>query len=303
MEPVRTSACGNPVHEWSLLPPPGESAWSAPLAWIEVEPHQTLADMVVENKVLVLLDSGSTQLDCGFGLRSVSCDLRAGSIGYFAPGSHLKASRWRWAQARRIAIDLGQVERLDPVLAEPLRRAPAVADLEFHDGELAALMRGLAHEAAAGYPHGRLFTESLLLGLSLRMQRHASGRTPRERGRLSAAHLKALDEFLDGHLGQRISVQMLARTTGFSESQFVRLLKRTIRQTPYQYVLDRRLERARHLVRHSAMPLAWIAQETGFASQSHMTTAFLRRYGEPPGALRRNSRSDPAGEVGPSVSS
>lgn len=302
MEPVRTSACGNPVHEWSLLPPPAEIAWAAPLAWIEVAPHQTHADMVVENKVLVLLDSGSTQLDCGFGLRSVSCELKAGSIGYFAPGSHLKASRWRWAQARRIAIDLGQVERLDPMLADPLRQAPTAADLEFHDGELAALMRGLAHEAAAGYPHGRLFTESLLLGLALRMQRHASPRPLRERGRLSTAHLRALDEFLDSHLGQRISVTMLAHSTGFSASQFVRLLKNTIRQTPHQYVLDRRLERARHLVQHSALPLVLVAQETGFASQSHMTSAFVRRYGEPPGALRRSSRSDAAGGSAPSRS-
>ncbi len=292
MQHAYRSNCGDPVFERSLLPPPAEAGESLPLAWIEALAHETEADIEVERPALVLMDSGSAQLDCGLGLRNRSFDLRAGSLGCFAAGSHLRASRWRWAPARRIAVDLAQAALLAPDLDPPLRHARTADDLQFGDDALAALVRGLAHEAACGQPHGPLFADSLLLGLLQRLQqRHSPGRGGvRERGRLSATQLQRLEDFVRQHLAQPLNLQALAQTVGFSPAQFVRLLKRCTGQTPHQYVLARRLERARALVLSSEHPLALIAQDTGFSSQSHLTSSFARAFGSPPGALRRAGR-------------
>ena len=59
---------------------------------------------------------------------------------------------------------------------------------------------------------------------------------------------------------------------------------------PVQYVLRMKLKRARELVTAGELPLAAVAQATGFASQSHMTSAFVRAFGVPPGQMRRQRR-------------
>jgi AraC family transcriptional regulator len=282
------------VYERSLLPSCTAGSATLPLAWIEAVPHEARADIVIERPVLVMIDRGSVQLDCGFGLHRLSCDLQAGSIGYFTPGTQIQASRWRWSGTRRIAIDLQQAEVQAPGLSDLLRRAPASAEVEFHDGDLEALMRGMAREAAEGCPHGPLFAEGLMIGLSMRLEQRATARfgTVRERGRLSGAQCRLLQDHVRAHLNRPVTVASLARIFGYSPSQFVRVLKNSTGLTPHQYVMQFRLEVARALVLHGSRPLVAIAEDTGFASQSHMTTAFTRRFGVPPGELRRNAHAD-----------
>ena len=76
---------------------------------------------------------------------------------------------------------------------------------------------------------------------------------------------------------------------GYSKAHFVRLFRRTTGTSPHRYVLHRRLEEARHLIVSTALPLAEVASETGFASQSHLNNAFVRRYGCTPGEARREA--------------
>jgi AraC family transcriptional regulator len=81
----------------------------------------------------------------------------------------------------------------------------------------------------------------------------------------------------------------LAKSTGFSKTQFVRLFKNTFECTPYEYILRARVRQAQHLILSSTKPLAGIAEEVGFSSQSHMTTAFVRSVGVTPGRWRRGA--------------
>lgn len=291
MQDERRSECSDPVYERSLLPSSEAGPATLPLAWVEAVPHEAQADIVIERAVLVMIDRGSVQLDCGFGLRRLSRELQAGSIGYFSPGTQIQASRWRWSRTRRIAIDLQQVEVQTPELIDILRRAPESATMEFFDNDLSALVRGMAREAADGYPHGPLFAECLLVGLSMRLQQRSDARfgTVRERGRLSNTQLRILQDHVRSNLSHQITVTSLAHCFGYSPSQFVRVLKNSNGLTPHQYVMQTRLEIAREMVLHSARPLMSIAEDTGFCSQSHLTMAFTRRYGVPPGEMRRNA--------------
>ena len=70
----------------------------------------------------------------------------------------------------------------------------------------------------------------------------------------------------------------------------MRLFRNTLGCTPHQYVMAARIERARDLVLEGTLPLTAVAELTGFAHQAHMTAAFVRAFGTPPGGMRRAAK-------------
>src|SRR3989475_12627638 len=85
------------------------------------------------------------------------------------------------------------------------------------------------------------------------------------------------------------SLADLAGLTGLSRYQVLRRFERAYGLPPHAWLLRRRAERARVLIRDGAT-LAAAAAATGFADQSHMTRVFARQFGFTPGAWRRAAR-------------
>ncbi|MEZ5788394.1 MAG: helix-turn-helix transcriptional regulator [Xanthobacteraceae bacterium] len=94
---------------------------------------------------------------------------------------------------------------------------------------------------------------------------------------------------VDAGMSRDLMVDDIAGHLGLSSGFLNRAFKAAIGKTPHDYVLDRRVSRARGLITRSDMSLASIAAACGFASQAHMTTLFRRRVGITPGALRARS--------------
>lgn len=104
---------------------------------------------------------------------------------------------------------------------------------------------------------------------------------------LTASRMRLLDEFIDAGLGDALGVQAMAQLLGLSEGYFMRAFKAATGQSPHGYLIDRRLARARALMRDSCATLAEIAQACGFSSQAHMATVFKQRLGVSPTQLRQ----------------
>ena len=83
--------------------------------------------------------------------------------------------------------------------------------------------------------------------------------------------------YVRGNLDKEITLKSMASVAGMSESNFSRRFKASMSITPYQYVLQERLEEAKHMLRHHDISLVHIAAATGFSSQSHFSTVF-RKY-------------------------
>jgi len=84
----------------------------------------------------------------------------------------------------------------------------------------------------------------------------------------------------------------LAAKVGMGLGRFLREFRVSFEATPHQYVQQRRLARARELLRGTDASLSTVALETGFASHSHFSTAFRAAFGVTPTGYRR--ASDPA---------
>jgi AraC family transcriptional regulator len=82
-------------------------------------------------------------------------------------------------------------------------------------------------------------------------------------------------------------VQDLADALGLSAGFFCRAFSAAVGKAPHDYVIDRRVARARRLLLDPELDLSAIAQASGFASHAHMTATFRKRLGVAPSELRR----------------
>jgi AraC-like DNA-binding protein len=92
-------------------------------------------------------------------------------------------------------------------------------------------------------------------------------------------------QFLDDNLDRMIGSVELEAVTGLDRYALARHFRAILGTSPYRYLVMRRLDRARSLIR-DGRPLAEAAMEAGFADQSHMTRHFGRAFGLPPGRWR-----------------
>lgn len=118
-------------------------------------------------------------------------------------------------------------------------------------------------------------------------QPHDHQRMP-YRVRLGIHHPKLIHaiEMMEANVEEPLDQEMLARYVGLSRRQLERLFRKHLGRTPAQYYLELRLERARHLLYQTTMPIMNVAFATGFVSASHFSTCYRQLYGKTPRAER-----------------
>ncbi len=103
---------------------------------------------------------------------------------------------------------------------------------------------------------------------------------PRERDLLRAKDL------VDARYREPLDVPALARAARLSPAHFSRAFRRAFGQTPHQYLLMRRMERAASLLCTTDRPIAEICHAVGLRSLGSFTTSFTRTYGLSPASYR-----------------
>lgn len=149
----------------------------------------------------------------------------------------------------------------------------------FRDAGLTRRFRSLFDATTAD--DDTLRSEAALLALVGRLLQPVSDRRPAVGSGVAAAR-----ERIDGDPAAALTLADLATQAGLSRYQFLRAFTRLTGLPPHAYVLQRRVQRARRLVR-GGVALAEAAMASGFADQSHMTRCFVRSFGLTPGAFAR----------------
>ena len=99
-------------------------------------------------------------------------------------------------------------------------------------------------------------------------------------------HLLRAKDLVDARYREPLDVAALARAAFVSPAHFSRQFRRTFGETPHQYLLTRRLERAAELLRNTDRSVADICLTVGMRSVGSFTTTFGRTYGMSPTAYR-----------------
>ncbi|HEX6479249.1 MAG TPA: AraC family transcriptional regulator [Ktedonobacteraceae bacterium] len=172
---------------------------------------------------------------------------------------------------------------------DPARLA-VVGRFGFQDPLLAeiglALWRELEQPTAAGKLYAQ--TAAQMLAVHLLCYYTSRGVIKEPSQRLTHQQVRRVLDFIQDHLSQDLSLEALAQQAGFSSYHFARLFRQTTGESPHQFVLRQRIERAQHLLKERDVPLAHVALESGFANQSHLTQAFKRHLGLTPRAFRQD---------------
>jgi len=150
------------------------------------------------------------------------------------------------------------------------------------------LMRALGHESNQPSSHDHFGLECIATVIALALSQHvgAIATAPKAGPRLAPRQVRAVQSYVEDHLEQSIALAELAAAASLSSFHFLRAFKHSFGVTPGQYVLDRRMDRARSLLKNTGLSVAEIGLSVGFEHASHFTRAFRRAVGLPPSIFR-----------------
>ena len=173
-------------------------------------------------------------------------------------------------------------------IAPHLPGPPEIGPAFYPDPLLRQLIRALVDEIGQGLMDG-LLADSLMAALAMRVAQRAAPRAEERRPDLPRSRLRRVVEYIEAHLDGNLTLAELADVACLSPCHFSRSFKRGMGVGPQRYTVQRRVERAKALLRWGDESLASIAAAVGFADQSHLTAAFRRETGTTPGRFRANS--------------
>jgi AraC family transcriptional regulator len=141
---------------------------------------------------------------------------------------------------------------------------------------------------------GRLYIDSLANVLAVHLLRQYAAAKPHLQiyeGGLSQLQLVRVLDYINERLDRKIELTDLAQLLGISQFHFSHLFKQAIGVSPYQYLIQQRIERAKQLLQQLDRSIMDVALDCGFNSHSHLSKQFRQFTGMTPKAYRVSFRS------------
>ncbi|MCW5623582.1 MAG: helix-turn-helix transcriptional regulator [Burkholderiales bacterium] len=209
-----------------------------------------------------------------------------GDVDVVAPG---QSESWTEdGPARSVVVRFSPLllERTAEELGLPPGRSALPPRHKLRDPQLAHIAWALDVEREAGSPNGRLYAESLGTAMALQLLGRYSVAGKVSAG-MSAEQRRRVVEHVEAHLDGDLSLSALAGVAHSSVSHFKVLFRRTMGMPVHEYVMRRRVERAKELLVKGEIPAVEVALASGFSHQSHMARHMRKVLGVTPGMLRK----------------
>jgi len=162
---------------------------------------------------------------------------------------------------------------------------------KFADPRLSAMVAAVHAEMVAGFPSGRLFLDSVEQAMAITLVNgHAVRHRPVQlyRGGLGSARLRRIKELVHAKMEDDLSLEDMAQSVGLSTAHFARMFRKSTGETPHQFVLRQRLERAKAMLRAPDARVLDVAVACGFKTQQHFAQAFRDLWGASPTEYRQD---------------
>ena len=181
---------------------------------------------------------------------------------------------------------------LDPTKLQKSARADAVyiPKVFFEDSTLWATAIKLK-SVLENNKSGTAYLEALLSVLEHELPRSGHESTqalPANRGGLASWQMRAVNDYIDQHLNEQVSLAKLASLVQLSKHHFCRAFKQSFGISPYGYHLRRRMQQARLLLSDQTTSITDVALDLGYSSGSSFSFTFRKVTGETPSHFRRN---------------
>lgn len=266
------------------------SGWSTALLrhWTGGQPD--LDQPALDHHYIVQHLGGPKKVDRRRDGASVSAVVETGSLSIVPVGTHFK---WH----TQGPIEFAHLYLAPSLLSRMALRFEKPSDFSLvdrvgcRDPLLEASYTAMLNEIRTKDAVEPLYMDSLLETFVIKLLREYSTarslRTSKPREMLAAYQLKRVMEFVEARLGGNVALADLANVAGGSVFHFSRAFRNTAGDTPYRYVLRRRIERAKHLLVSSATPIAEVARNCGFSSHANFAKTFSRFVGTTPKRFRQ----------------
>jgi AraC family transcriptional regulator len=259
-------------------------------------PSRELTDVMFKRHVIVI-NIGHSVTEFEKDGRFQGVQRARGAIAFFPShqpfSCRLKVERGMFANVLYLALNPVFVSRV----AQGLELDADRIELTEQRGMTDPILRHIALALRAGVQIGdaldRMYGEALSTALAVHLLREygAAVLGPERRyGRLPREKLVRAVEYIQDQLDTDLTVSGIAQAVGMSPDNFTRLFKESTGQSPYQYVVEARVRKAKELLTTGKFTISEAAHHVGFVDQSHLTRHFKRVFGLPPKTLLSRRR-------------
>jgi AraC family transcriptional regulator len=290
MSPSRSSANAAAIRKLPQITAFGQTADGLALQ-LRSDPAGIL-DVPEMKSVLVAIHVGAAaKISCRRGDDSHSGSAVHGDIDIIPANI---PARWEIHDQNDTALILALPPSLMNTVAEEHgydpRRVAIRNRFQIRDAQLENICWALKAEMESNYPSGRLYVDSLGISVASRListYSSVSQRAIAKNGGLGGRTFKQTLAYIEDHLAEDLSLSRIASTTGISASHFKTLFRESAGVPIHQYVMQRRIERAKDLLMQGKLSMMEIALATGFSHQSHMARHMRRSVGLSPRDMKR----------------
>jgi len=278
--------------ELRLLKTSDELGWAdLNVSVVDPEPHEFIENRAIPDLWLAMpLD----QIDVAVlsGGREQHMIIPAGQPGVIAPGTSWGVRLQRSSYVLHVHLKRHILTEVANELFErDVKSVEVLLKFAVEDQSMTWLLRSLKEALYEPVGHADLKVGHIARALAADvLRKHIA--SPREAPvaqyrPLAAAQAKLVADYVREHLSSKISLKDLTALTGISQTVFLPRFRASFGLSPYRYVLETRVHRARQFLEKPNVPIAEIAMLCGFADQAHFTVTFKRIVGMTPTQYRR----------------
>jgi AraC family transcriptional regulator len=261
------------------------------LEYFEADPDTMPTEAFAQHHILINLNKKPHRVENWRGEEHRDFTFRKNEIVVTPAG--LK-SGWRWHEKSKcivITLDPSKLETFTQSELGCLLTDQQLHDLpQFEDADITSAAIMLLDALRMGGAGSDVMFESLARVFLVKLvQKYGDDRSDEIAfsSSFTATHYKRVLDFISEKFGKPIQIEDMAQEAGLSASHFSRLFKSVIGDSPYQFLMRYRVEKAEQMMRDSSQSLIGVALACGFADQPHLTRIFKQYRGITPKAWRK----------------
>jgi len=260
-------------------------------------PSSERADLMDKRHVIAINVGHSTTWEFKKEGRLRRSSKARGSISFFPSdqplSGRLKVERGVFADVLFLALNPVFISRVAVGLELDADRIELIEQQRSADPTLHNIAMALRAGVQTGSALDRMYGEGLSTALAAHLLREYGAAVlepKRQYGGLTRAKLERAVEYIQDQLDTDLTVSGIAQAVYMSPYHFTRLFKESTGLSPYQYVVEARVRKAKELLTTGKFTISEAAFHVGFADQSHLTRHFKRIFGLPPKRLLSRRR-------------